>query len=172
VTLGDIFQAVEHDTELAAFIEHWAWCNLSAFHSEARTPATEASELACIEIAKSFEWNAREAQEAIDVSGVGKANGHGGTHYGLDFTPVNQLVHLPVRLRPEMEIRNDRKKLGTAPWRFTLLEVLGKIYLEIDFYGNPEDRDRESVELKETLRNGHEGLAPAVRLNPPHEIQD
>lgn len=49
------------------------------------------------------------------------------THYGIDFTPVNQLVHLPVRLRTEMEIRKDHKKLGEAPCTFTLLDVLGEI---------------------------------------------
>jgi hypothetical protein len=79
----------------------------------------------------------REAQEAIDASGVSEGNEHGGTHPVL-ISRRYQLVHLPVTLRPEMEIRNDRKKVGTAPCRFTLLEVLSEISLEIGFYGNPE----------------------------------
>src|ERR1700746_1593658 len=48
-----------------------------------------------------------EACETIDVSGIGEPDEHGATHYAIDFTPVNELVHLPVRLRPQMEIRKD-----------------------------------------------------------------
>jgi hypothetical protein len=109
VTLGDIFRTVEQDPELLSFLEQWSWCDVEAFHSEARKPAIKAFELSCIEVSKHFEWDKPEAQETIDVSGIGEPDEHGMTYYGLDFTPVNQLVHLPVRLRPEMEIRNERK---------------------------------------------------------------
>ncbi len=127
VTLGDIFRAVEQDPELVRFLQEWSWCNIDAFHSEARKPGVKATDLTCIEIAKYFEWDEREAQETIDVSGIGEPDEHGMTHYGIDFTPVNELVDLPVRLRPQMEIRKDHKKLGEAPCTFSLLEVLGEI---------------------------------------------
>lgn len=141
---------------------------MDAFHSEARKPATRAS--AYIEIAKYFEWDEREAQEIIDVSGVGEPNGHGAAHYGLDFTPVNEPVHIPVRLRPEIEIRKDHQKLGEAPCTFTLLDVLGEIYWEISFYGSPEDRDREGAELRESVREVEEGRATLISWNPPEDI--
>ena len=49
VTLGDIFRAVEQDLELLRFLQEWSWCNIDAFHSEARTPGVKAADLICIE---------------------------------------------------------------------------------------------------------------------------
>jgi len=119
VTLADIFRAVEQEPELGRLLEEWSWCDLNAFHTEARKPANAVSDLSYIEIAKFFEWDEHEAQETLDVSGIGERDEHGMTHYGIDFTLVNQLVHLPVRLRPEMEIRKDHKKLGDGRHRST-----------------------------------------------------
>jgi hypothetical protein len=167
VTLGDIFRAVEQDPELVRFLQEWSWCNIDAFHSEARKPGVKATDLTCIEIAKYFE---REAQETIDVSGIGEPDEHGMTHYGIDFTPVNELVDLPVWLRPRMEIRKDHKKLGEAPCTFSLLEVLGEIYYEISFYGSPEERDREGAELRESVREIEEGRATLVPWEPPEDV--
>jgi hypothetical protein len=64
VTLGDMFRAVEQDAELRQFLEECSWCNVAAFHGEARKSSSEPSDLAYVEIAKYFEWDEREAQEA------------------------------------------------------------------------------------------------------------
>ena len=170
VTLEDIFRAVEQDPDLVRFLEQWSWCDLNAFHIEARKPATAASDLSFIEIAKYFEWDEHEALDTIHVSGIGQADENGATHYGIDFTPVNQLVHLPVRLRPDMEIHKDHKKLGEAPCTFTLLDVLGEIYWEISFYGSPEDRDRQDAELQESVREVEEGRATLIPWNPREDL--
>jgi hypothetical protein len=170
VTLGDLFGAVEQDRELVRFLEAWSWCNIDAFHREAHKPAIEnGSEIAYIEIAKYFEWDDLEAQETIHLSGVGEPNQDGGIHYGIGFTPVNELAHLPLRLRPAMEIYRDYKKLGEAPCTFTLLDVLGEIYWEISFYGNSEKPDRKGAELRETVREVEEGRATLTRWEPPEE---
>ncbi len=169
VTLGDIFHTVEQDPDLVRFLEQWSWCNVKAFHSEARKPANESSDLSYIEIAKHFEWGEHEAQETIHVSAIMQAGDDGITNYGLDFIPVNQLVHLPVRLRPELEIHKDFEKVGEARCNFTLLDVLGEIYWEISFFGSPEDRDRESAELQERVREVEEGRATLIPWNPPKD---
>ena len=57
VTLGDIFRAVEQESELVRFLEEWSWCNVDGFHSEARRAARKQSDLAYTEIAKYFEWD-------------------------------------------------------------------------------------------------------------------
>jgi hypothetical protein len=129
VTLGDIFNSLEWDRELGQFLEEWSWCNVEAVHLEARKPAARLSGLAHIDIAKYFEWNERGAQEVILISGIGQ----GANCYAIDFTPANELVDLPVRLRPGMEIGKDDQKMGEAHCTFTLLEVLGEIYWEIGF---------------------------------------
>jgi hypothetical protein len=140
---------------------------VDAFHSEARKPAGKPSDLTYIEIAKYFEWDEWGAQETVDVSGIGEPDEHGLTHYGIDFTPVNQLVHLPVRLRPKMEIRKDNEKLGEASATFTLLDVLGEIYWEISFYGDPQSRDEQGAELREAAREVEEGRANLVPWESP-----
>jgi hypothetical protein len=110
------------------------------------------------------------AQDIIDVSGIGEPDEHGMTHYRLDFTLVNQLVDLPVRLRPEMEIRTDHKKLGEAPCTFTLLDVLGEIYWEISFDRSPENRDRQRDELQESVREVEEGRPTLIPWNPREDL--
>jgi len=169
VTLGDIFQAVERHPELVPFLEEWSWCNVEAFHLEARMPTEKPSDLAYIEIAKYFEWDELEARETIHVSGIGEPGEHGATHYAIDFTPVNELVHLPVRLRPQMEIQQGHQKLGQAPCTFTLLDVLGEIYWEISFHGSPESRDQRGAELRESVREIEEGRATLIPWEAPDE---
>jgi hypothetical protein len=165
VTLGDIFRFVEQDPELFRFLQVWCACDVAAFHADARKPATgKDSDLACIEIAKYFEWNDRAARETIHVSGIGEPNARGETRYALDFTPLNKVAHLPVRLRPEIEIRKGREKLGDAPCTFTLIDVLGEIYWEISFWGSPEDRDRQAAKLDEAVREVEEGRAKGIPL--------
>ena len=83
--------------------------------------------------------------------------------------PVNELVHLPVRIQPQMEIHKDHNKLGEAPCTFTLLDVLGEIYWEIGFHGSPECRDQRSAELRESVREIEEGRATLIPWEPPEE---
>lgn len=147
VTLEDVFRAVERDHKLMQFLEVFSDCDIAAFHREARRATNQQSDLAYIEIAKRFEWRKRGARQTIHLTCTGESADRGATRYGLDFIPVNNLVHLPVRLSERIEIWQGRKKLGEAPAAFTLLEVLGEIYWEIGFYGNPESRDREAAEL-------------------------
>jgi hypothetical protein len=169
VTLADVFRIVEQDPDLARFLDAWAWCDLDAFHQETRKPGTRASDLHYIEIAKYFEWDETEARETIHVSGVGDPGVHGDTHYGIDFTPVNELAHLPVLLNPRMEIHRDHKKVGDAPCYFSLLEVLGEIYWEISFYGSPATRDMKRAELDESVREIEEGRAEST---PMESLED
>ena len=166
VTLKDIFQIVERDSELARFLEEWAWCDLEAFHLEADLPAVRQSDLAYIEVAKYFEWDETEAHETTHVSGVGEP---GNSHYGIDFTPVNELAYLPVRLNPRMEIHRDHKKMGDAPCCFSLLDVLGEIYWEISFYGGPATRDKKRAELDESIREVEEGRAELISVESPED---
>jgi len=169
VTLGDIFRGVQQDPDLVRFLEAWAWCDLGAFHAEARKPATAASDLAYIEIAKYFQWDELEAQETVDLSGIGEPDEHGHSHYAIDFTPVNELAHLPVRLKPQMEIHKDHQRLGEAPCCFTLLDVLGEIYWEIGFHGSPADRDERRAEIEESMREVEEGRATLVPWESPED---
>jgi len=67
VTLGDIFRAVEQDPQLVRFLQEWSWCNVDAFHLEARKPTGKRSDLAYIEIAKYFEWERKGVPVRIEI---------------------------------------------------------------------------------------------------------
>ena len=92
------------------------------------------------------------------------------SHYAIEFTLVNELAHLPVRLGPVMEIRRDYEKIGEASCTFTLLDVLGEIYWEISFWGSPEMRDQQREELEESVREIEEGRADLVPFEPPEDL--
>ena len=170
VTLADIFRTVAQNPELARFLKAWAWCDLDAFHQEALKPGSRAPDLHYIELAKCFEWEETEAHETIYVSGVGEPGEHGDNRYGVDFTPVNELAHLPVRLNPRMDIYRDHKKIGDAPCDFSLLDVLGEIYWEISFYGSPTTRDVQRAEIDESVREIEEGRAELIAIESPEDL--
>lgn len=70
------------------------------------------------------------------------------TSYAIEFTPLNRLAHLPLRLNKSIEIR-DRNELGDEDpvvegvMYFNTFDVVGAILSEISFCGTPEDRDEK-----------------------------
>lgn len=174
VTLRDIFHAVESDPTLKFVLSEYSWCDIDAFHFEAEQPLREneqASDLAYIEIAMRFEFDQHAAQAVVDVSGVGRPDEHGCTHYALDLTPVNQIASLPVRLNPTADIRKDMASIGTAPYLFTLLEVLGEVYYEVSFHGSPASRDAFRGELLDAVADVESGQAKLVPWDGTDNIQ-
>jgi len=162
VTLLDIFHAVERDAPLKFVLSEYSWCDIDAFHFEAEQPLKEneqGSDLEYIEIAMRFEFDQHGAEAVVDVSGIGQQDEHGCTHYALDLTPVNRIASLPVRLNPTADIRKDLKTIGTAPYSFTLLEVLGEIYYEVSFHGSPASRDALRPELLDAVAEVESGQA-------------
>jgi|SRR5581483_7565685 len=173
VTLGDIFRGVEAHRDLALFLQAWSHCDVEAFHAEARKPAAKPwADFEYIEISREFDWNEHGASNQVRVRGVGEPGEFGCTHYGIDMTPVNQIAHLPVRLKPHMEISRDSTKIAESPCRFTLLDVLGEIYWEISFFGNPASRDDTAAEVEEAVRDIKEGRAELTRVElPKNKVQ-
>ena len=75
--------------------------------------------------------------------------------YAIEFTPINELADLEIRICPEMSIENSEleyddanfyKKVAFTP-QITLLEMLYAIFWELSFVGCPEDRDERMEEL-------------------------
>jgi hypothetical protein len=162
VTLGDIFDAVEQHPDLKAFIGMYSWCNMNAFHKEAKREPLKKSDLEYLEISRYFE----DGTTWDNFDGMGKPeNPEDGTeliNYGIGFTPVSEMVHLEVRLNPKCSIQEDYKEVGTTKTCYSLLEVLDAIYWEISFYGNPPDRDTKMAELQEMVKEIKAGTAKTV----------
>ncbi len=70
------------------------------------------------------------------------------TSYGIEFTPLNRMAHLPLRLNKSIEIR-DRNEMGNEDpivegvMYFNTFDVVGAILSEISFCGAPKDRDEQ-----------------------------
>jgi hypothetical protein len=157
VTLLDIFHAVERDASLKSLLSMYSLCDIDAFHCEAEQPLAENEEVPdfdCIRIAKSFKFGADGADADVTVFARRPLDE---TNYGIYVTPVNQFASLPVRLKPEAEIFNDGQLIGTVPYCFTLLEILGEIYFELSTFGRcPADRDARWAEINA----GADGSSP------------
>lgn len=188
VTLGDIFKAVAADRALCDFIGEYSWCNMDIFHAEAERepPAREDhnnNKLKYLRLSKRFEFHEDLDPELssgdmdIDFSGLGPPtpddleNGHahpdtdGNIYWALDFTPVNELRDIPVRLDPIMEIRKGRcgeETIAKVTAWFSLLEVLDGIYMEISFHGTPAKRDAVMATLQEQVEDIKAGRAKTV----------
>ncbi len=65
--------------------------------------------------------------------------------YGIEFTPLYRLKHLPIKLNKEFVIKTDFGVDGPilvqGEKEFSVFEVFGSILSEITFAGLPEDRD-------------------------------
>ncbi len=169
VTLADIFNAVERDGALKEFLRQYSWCDVDAFHFEARTPVTQPLDvqLEYIEISKYLDFNDDHAEETVKVKGIGPPFGYGQTRYGIEFTPVNELAPLAVHLNPVAEVRKDDDTIAQVPASFTLLDVLGAVYWEISFNGSPVQRDALTAELLEAAEAVKAGTAELGPLEDP-----
>lgn len=84
--------------------------------------------------------------------------------YGIEFTPLHTLAHLPIKLNTSIKIY-DRNELGPdnplveAVKSFTVFEAIGGLLSEISFCGSPEERDEHWQDIVEDVEEAKEKLA-------------
>lgn len=171
VTLGDIFRMVEADEILTNFIACYSYCGwIGEFHEAAKEPLTkeDSGEVVALEISHVLEVHDYDGKFPTSIeywqnfSGVGR---DGGEHpfYSVSYTPVNELVHLPVMLNKKVKcMRNWTEKLLEGEKEFSLLEVLDCIYYDISFHGGPKDNATFIEELDEQIKDIDEGRAELI----------
>jgi hypothetical protein len=74
--------------------------------------------------------------------------------FALDFSPVNELAHLPLRYNPAITFRAGRKEtdvLFDDRITITFGELVHAVFWELGFMGSPEVRDANRVVLDERL---------------------
>lgn len=162
VTLGDIFAAVEQSEPLSHILGEWAWCDCSAFHREIKRPALP-SDLKWIAISRTAEIDKDgEFNFGLDVNGRDGTE----TRWAIDFSPVNELRDLPVRLEPIFTLWDWRSEEPTKQDLrtdcYSLLEVLGELYFEVSFQGSPESRNEAKADLDEIAESVRNGTAKTV----------
>lgn len=119
-------------------------------------------------------WEGEEncLTERVDFSAMGKPNDDDMykdlkpgelISYSLSLTSVNQIGSLPIKLKRQVQIYDERESLINAPVlaevnrSFRLLDILKGIFWELTFFGSEQDKVNKRNELNETvegIRNG------------------
>jgi len=86
------------------------------------------------------------------------------TSYGIEFTPLQKMAHLPIKLNLSIRIRDinemgNEKPLVEAIKYFTVFEVVGALLSEMSFRGLPEERDIEWQDILDDVKYIKEKLA-------------
>jgi hypothetical protein len=90
--------------------------------------------------------------------------------WGMSFTSPLKMLHLPVRLNPEVilcEGNMDSVHYGKEMGRMrnpsvTLGQVIHGVLWELSFHGSPASRDAESAQLKSLADDIHSGEEEAI----------
>jgi len=179
-TLADLFGYIERELNIfdVIFSSQLGHYPLQLYIDEIKKPGPkEDDEIDYLEIQRYGErWEWGEIDLFIDFRGVNEKTDMG---YALDFTPVNELKHLPLRLNESFEISEMKipskivrfairimKKIGIPlkkwdnPFSYvhvrgkvdiTVCELMSAILYEISFYGGPEERDVKLAEIEEDV---------------------
>lgn len=82
--------------------------------------------------------------------------------WGVDFLPVNQLAHLPLRYNPAVTFRDRRWGSGEVRLEdrvtITFGELVHAVFWELGFLGSPEARDERRAMLQERVSDVKEML--------------
>jgi len=190
MTLGDLFNFVEAHEDLKQFISCYSWCRaIDEFHAQAKEPCEPDTVVNRLEIYRTGEvhrWVEKNKSRAHRVSldlnydfhGLGPCDEDLLKHYaetgdeppeeqnyGVSYTPVNELVHLPLSINTEMEVREWVSDLGKntlhlkCHYPFTLLEIIDAVYWDISFHGGPEDNKAFLEEMHDRMDEIKEGTA-------------
>ena len=184
-TFGDLFNHLdkdrpEFDLIFSSCLGHHS---LQLWFDEIRKPGSEKDdEIDYLEI---YRWGEYWSWGNIDLSiGISGISSNVEYTYGIGFTPLNELKHLPLRLNENFGISEVKippriimfcarmlKKLGipVGKWNnpfehtyvkgkaeFTVYELITAVLYEISFYGDPEKRDEKMEELERITKESME----------------
>ena len=184
VTLGDIFNLVDKNEHIKNFLSNYCLLNIDAHHASALREPEEHERLSYLTIDWSAEVWLYDEHNDLDLyphfCGFKDEDGDD-NRYGLDFTPLSQLVYLPVKLNTDSSIHIMGEKERGKGWKlegrpayiecercFSLLDILDGIYWEIGFHGNPEDKEGKIEEINETVEEIKEQVDKGIAqpINP------
>jgi len=180
-TLEDLFKYIGRNIDEfnLIFSSHLGHHSLELFVDEIKKPGPEKDdEIDYLEIRRYGEYRDwGDIDLFIDFCGI---NGKEGLGYAIEFTPLNELKHLPLCLNKDFSISEVRipsrivmylvgllKKIGIplGKWdnpfahiyvrgktNFTVYELISAVLYEISFGGNPEERDAKMSKIEEDVK--------------------
>ena len=170
VTLKHIFELVANHQALKALISIYSTCqHINAYHALARVATEKITDLHYLEISDIAEiWTRKKRTWANlgypDFHGIGDTvDGNDG--YAIEFTPVNEIVNLPIRIKKEFRIIRYGEQvirptvLFKGKRKYTLFEILDTIYDEVSFHGTPSKAATFLGDLTEQVRKIKDDLS-------------
>jgi len=172
-TLADLFFYIEREKDLfdVIFTSHLGHYPLQLFIDEIKKPLVEkdwVKNISYLELRRYGEYFEGDIEIAINFCGVDEKTDDG---YAIEFTPLNEIKHLPLKLNKTFRIAKWRIfskwvvyplgwvrkifNISLERWNpyervyvsgityFTLYELISTVLSEISFYGSPEERDKE-----------------------------
>jgi hypothetical protein len=179
VTLGDLLallRRVRGVGRLSAMVS----CDLPEFLAEAELPAASpAGDLDYLEVYNTAElegfdgdrfhppyaicrgfhgWGAWERPDDLPDDDGDDWPTEGG--FAIEFTPVNELVHLPLRYDPAVRFDRERysEPLFETKVTITFGEFVHAVLWEIGFFGSPGDRNEQRAGLQATMAEVDEAM--------------
>ncbi len=183
ITLGDVFSAVEAHPLLCEFIGHYSWCQaIDAFHAQAkqeRKPKKpvegeseeENEEVISLDVVPYAEIHHDKKTGEDSYGGVWwhfGGVGEKGTKFSVSYSPVNELVHLPIIIEPIVKFQKNHEPYFEAKCSCNLLEFLDAIYWDISFMGGPEENEA----FLENIHCMVEDLKTGLATTKPLEFDD
>jgi hypothetical protein len=148
------------------FIGSKAHCNFGPFYKEMlEEPKKEEKDGYLllkreIEITKDY-GSGSELSMATDLTWVNK-----GENYAMDFTPLNEIRNLPIKVCHNAELWDWRtkkvKSLGNVVVPITLGDLFHGILWEISFHGTPEKREATLADLNQRRKDVDSGKVKLI----------
>jgi hypothetical protein len=105
-----------------------------------------------------------ELDECTSIHGLGGIEGP----YALNFSPINTLTELEVKLNTAYEVYDVREGLADAPVlvaaqkQFRLLDILRGVFWELSFHGSLKNRDERAASIKQSVEDIKSGLVKTI----------
>jgi hypothetical protein len=155
ITLRRLFELVKPVAELWSVVLNE---NILPLMEEINQPLLNSSKdniLKELEVKQSLEkdYDTNELTSIFDFSGRGKD----GSIYAIEFKPLNELADIPVKIKTNLVIYDNRDP-NRARWirdpnfqghlSFLLIQLYKSIFYELSFFGTPEERNKIFAEIK------------------------
>lgn len=173
VTLGQIFALVAAHEEIKIAVAEYAWCGwIDEFHDAALLPREEEkgdAKLVKLVVSAYGELNDWGGKTEFQLSTNFGAEDATGDHWGISYSPMQTIAHLPVVIDEEFVVRRWVKdeelrivEVFRATRSFTLLEFLDAIYFDISFHGGPKDNAAFLEELGQCINEIESGEVKTI----------
>lgn len=165
-TLNDVFLLLEKHIEIFDVVIG-NWCK--DYVAEALSKSEPDNSLDYVELYWNFTVNEHWQDSNKTYFGGHEfpqfgAIGKDGMNYAIEMTPTYKLKHLPLKLRPNVDLFDEgayyRKKDYKNPEKYrqgfdvisyTLGDILYGIIWELSFFGDPKNRDNEVQKMNDSI---------------------